>query len=173
VINQWRADYGDEKLTYVAEKKYDGSGYLKVYNPSNEKQIIPLSPAQLQRYFPKVAKSSIMTPIKFQTLTSPGHTTNSMGSQNPAGAFLSGYSNLLPGLNGSKYAGRVRVDIEGDPDNNGSEADRYQVVMYAHDGKTWKAPTVVNNQGYVDAAGVEEILANIGETTVKDVLNQK
>jgi hypothetical protein len=44
--------------------------------------------------------------------------------------------------------------------------------MYVYNGSNWKN-AILNQQGYVNAAGAEEIFNGIGPTTVKDVLNRR
>lgn len=165
-INKWMET--PDKLTFVAEKRYDGSGQLVVYK-EGEKQVIPMTADQLASYFPNVAKTSFMTEVKYRVLSSPGRTTNAISSGDPVNAYMSGYD--VPGLRQSSYAPRVRVDIEGAPKNDGGDRDRFQVRMYVFNGSTWK-DAVLNQQGYVNASGVEEIVDGIGPTTVKQVLNR-
>jgi len=169
-INTWRQKYGDEKLVFVAEKKFNGSGLLNVYSPDNQKQSIPMTTAQLQKYFPKVARQSFMTPVKIAIMSSPGKTTNSMNIDNPVTAYMSGYD--IPGLSETDWAGKVRLDIKGDPDNNGDQNDAFSVIMYAFDKNNWTKPTSLTSR-YLNAAEVEEVISNIGTQTVKDVLRKK
>jgi hypothetical protein len=103
-------------------------------------------------------------------MSSPGRTTNVMGRENPIGAKYSGYT--IPGIAYTNYAPRVRFDVEGAKGNNGGENDRFQVRLYAFDGTTWKKD-ILNQQGHVSAAGVEEILNQIGPLTVEEVLRKK
>lgn len=167
-ISEW-AKKGLENLQIVAEKRYDGSGQLVIYN-EGAKQIIPLTADQLAAYYPNVAKNSFMTNVKYMTLSSPGKTTNAVKKGDPVNAYMSGYD--IPGLRQSGYAPKVRLDVEADADNDGSDRDRFQVRMYVYDGSNWKN-AVLNQQGYVNASGVEEIFNGIGPTTVKDVLNRR
>jgi hypothetical protein len=44
--------------------------------------------------------------------------------------------------------------------------------MYVYDKGVWK-DAYLNQQGFVGAAGVEEILKGIGPLTVQEVLSQK
>lgn len=168
-ITSWRSGKDKETLAYVAEKQYDGSGRLIIYN-GNAKQIIPLTATQLATYFPNVAKTSMMTDARYQIQSSPDGTTNSLGIGNVAGAYYSGYD--IGGLKQSSYAPRVRVDVEGASENIGDASDRYQVRMYAYDGSSWRS-VILNQHGFVNAAGVEDIMNGIGPTTVRDVLNRK
>jgi hypothetical protein len=165
-ITTWRTGDTAKDLKYVAEKKYDGSGKLTIYN-GKSKQTIPMTAAQLTAYFPKVAKESFMTNVKFKIQNSPGKTTNAVAVDDPVNAYMSGYQ--IPGLASSKYAATTRLDIEGSPDNDGGEFDRFQVKMYVYNNNTWK-PVILNQQGYVGAAGVEEIISAIGPRTVQDAL---
>lgn len=169
-VSGMRVGEGAKETRYVAERNYDGTGKLIMYDKSNNKQIIPLSQSDLATYFPDVAKTSFMTGVKFDIMSSPGRTTNTMGRENPIGARYSGYD--IGGLRFSQYAPRVRVDIEGAKGNNGGEGDRFQVRLYVFDGSTWKND-VLNQQGHVGAAGVEDILSQIGPVTVEEVLRKK
>lgn len=169
-VSKMRIGEGAKEVRYVAERNYDGTGRLIMYDKDNNKQIIPLNQSDLVTYFPEVAKSSFMTNVKYDIMSSPGRTTNTIGRENPIGARYSGYD--ISGLRFSQYAPRVRVDIEGAKGNNGGEGDRFQVRLYAFDGTTWKN-SVLNQQGHVGAAGVEDILSQIGPVTVEEVLSQK
>jgi hypothetical protein len=169
-ISSMRSGDGSKELRYVAEKNFDGSGKLIVYDKDNNKQIIPLNQSDMATYFPDVAKTSFMTTAKFDIMSSPGRTTNVMGRENPIGAKYSGYT--IPGIAYTNYAPRVRFDVEGAKGNNGGENDRFQVRLYAFDGTTWKKD-ILNQQGHVSAAGVEEILNQIGPLTVEEVLRKK
>lgn len=170
VISNMRSGEGSKELRYIAERNYDGSGKLIVYDKNNKKQTIPLNQSDLMTYFPDVAKSSFMTGVKYDIMSSPGRTTNIIGRENPVGARYSGYD--IGGLRYSQYAPRVRVDIEGAKGNNGGDGDRFQVRLYAFDGNTWKHD-ILNQQGHVGAAGVEDILSQIGPLTVEEVLRKK
>jgi hypothetical protein len=168
-IADWRSGNDAGKLIYVAEKAFDGSGKLIIYN-GTQKQIIPMTANDVAAYFPKVAKTNFMTPIKYEILSSSGKTTNSNMRGDPTGAKMSGYE--IPSLSATSYAPITRIDIEGDSDNNGGANDMFQVRMYVYDKGVWKN-AVLNQQGYVSAAGVEEIMNEIGPATVLDVLRQK
>lgn len=169
-VSKMRIGEGSKEIRYVAERNYDGSGKLIMYDKDNKKQIIPLNQSDLMTYFPDVAKSSFMTGVKYDIMSSPGRTTNTIGRENPVGARYSGYD--IGGLRYSQYAPRVRVDIEGAKGNNGGEGDRFQVRLYAFDGTTWKND-ILNQQGHISATGVEDILSQIGPLTVEEVLRKK
>lgn len=169
-VSKMRIGEGSKEIRYVAERNYDGSGKLIMYDKDNKKQIIPLNQSDLMTYFPDVAKSSFMTGVKYDIMSSSGRTTNTIGRENPVGARYSGYD--IGGLRYSQYAPRVRVDIEGAKGNNGGEGDRFQVRLYAFDGTTWKND-ILNQQGHISATGVEDILSQIGPLTVEEVLRKK
>jgi hypothetical protein len=100
-------------------------------------------------------------------LASPNKTTNVTGTVDPVNAYISGYS--LPGIASSPLAPKVRVDIEGSANNDGSAADKFQVRLYYNTNDGWKN-TILNNQGYVTEDGVQTILENIGPNTIQSML---
>ena len=161
---------GQKGAKFVIEKNFDGTGKMILFGEDNSKQIIPMSASDLNSYFPSMAKSSFMTKVKYDILSSPELTTNTIGRGKPVGAPMTGYD--IAGLQPSKYAPFTRVDIEGSSNNDGSESDRFAVRMYVYDKGVWK-DAYLNQQGFVGAAGVEEILKGIGPLTVQDVLSQK
>ena len=161
---------GQKGAKFVIEKNFDGTGKMILFGENNSKQVIPMSASDLNSYFPSMAKSSFMTKVKFDVLSSPELTTNTIGRGKPVGAPMTGYD--IAGLQPSKYAPFTRVDIEGSSNNDGSESDRFAVRMYVYDKGVWK-DAYLNQQGFVGAAGVEEILKGIGPLTVQDVLSQK
>jgi hypothetical protein len=161
---------GQKGAKFVIEKNFDGTGKLILFGENNSKQIIPMSASDLNAYFPSMAKSSFMTKVKYDILSSPELTTNTMGRGKPVGSAITGYD--IAGLQSSKYAPLTRVDIEGSSNNDGSESDRFAVRMYVYDKGVWK-DAYLNQQGFVGPAGVEEILKAIGPLTVQDVLSQK
>jgi hypothetical protein len=161
---------GQKGAKFVIEKNFDGTGKMILFGENNSKQVIPMSASDLNSYFPSMAKSSFMTKVKFDVLSSPELTTNTIGRGKPVGAPMTGYD--IAGLQSSKYAPFTRVDIEGSSNNNGSESDRFAVRMYVYDKGVWK-DAYLNQQGFVGAAGVEEILKGIGPLTVQEVLSQK
>jgi hypothetical protein len=169
-VSGMRAGEGAKEIRYVAERNYNGTGKLIMYDKNNNKQIIPLSQSDMVTYFPEVAAKNFMTDVKISIGNSAGRTTNLIGRENPVGTRYSGYN--ISGISNTQYAPRVRVDIEGAELNNGDEYDLFQVRLYAFDGKTWKHD-VLNQQGHVDAAGVEAILKEIGPGTVEEILRKK
>lgn len=161
---------GQKGAKFVIEKNFDGTGKMILFGENNSKQVIPMSASDLNSYFPSMAKSSFMTKVKYDILSSPELTTNTIGRGKPVGAPMTGYD--IAGLQPSKYAPFTRVDIEGSSNNDGSESDRFAVRMYVYDKGVWK-DAYLNQQGFVGAAGVEEILKGIGPLTVQEVLSQK
>ena len=158
------------KSKFVIEKNFDGTGKLLLFGESGSKQVIPMSESDMNAYFPSMAKSSFMTKVKFDVLSSPELTTNIIGRGKPVGAPMTGYD--IPGLQSGGYAPFTRLDIEGSFNNDGSESDRFAVRMYVYDKDVWK-DAYLNQQGFVGASGVEAILKEIGALTVQDVLSQK
>jgi len=169
-INDWRTGKGNSGLIYTVEKNYDGSANL-IIQKGKESQVVPMNATEFSAFFPNYAVSHGLDQIKMATLSSPNHTTNVLGTRGQASgavnAYFSGYD--IPGLRESSIAPTVRLDIEGNPNNDGGAADKYQVRMYAYDGQVWKT-AILNQKGYVTEDGVQAILQNIGNNTVSDVL---
>lgn len=161
---------GEKDSKFVLEKNFDGSGRLTLYGKDNT-QVIPLTSSDINAYFPSFAQTSFMTKIKYDVLSSPELTTNPLGRGKPAYSTITGYD--IAGLRNSPYASRVRIDIEGSSNNDGSENDRFAVRMYAFDESgVWKE-SYLNQQGFIGPAGVEEILRQIGPVTVEEILRKK
>lgn len=169
-INEWRTGKGSAGLVYTVEKNYDGSANL-IIQKGTESQVVPMNATEFSAFFPNYAMSHGLDQIKMATLASPNHTTNVTGTRGDAAgavnAYFSGYD--IPALRESSIAPMVRLDIEGNPNNDGGANDKYQVRMYAYDGQIWKT-AVLNQKGYVTEDGVQAILQNIGTNTVSDVL---
>jgi hypothetical protein len=169
-INEWRTGKGSAGLIYTVEKNYDGSANL-IIQKGTQSQVVPMNAAEFSAFFPNYAMSHGLDQIKMATLASPNHTTNVTGTRGDAAgavnAYYSGYD--IPALRESAIAPMVRLDVEGNPNNDGGANDKYQVRMYAYDGQVWKT-AVLNQKGYVTEDGVQAILQNIGTNTVSDVL---
>jgi hypothetical protein len=151
---------------YTINKNYDGSATLTITSGDN-KQTVPMNATEFAAYFPKYAVTNPVTNIKYAVLASPNKTTNVTGTVDPVNAYISGYS--LPGIASSPLAPKVRVDVEGSANNDGSAADRFQVRLYYNTNDGWKN-TILNNQGYVTEDGVQTILDNIGPNTIQSML---
>jgi hypothetical protein len=171
-INEWRTKKGSAGLIYTVEKNYDGTANL-IIQKGTQSQVVPMNATEFSAFFPNYAMNNPLDEIKMATLSSSNHTTNAMGTRGDASgavnAYYSGYD--IPGLKETSIAPMTRLDVEGDPDNNGGPSDKYQVRMYAYDGKFWKT-AVLNQKGYVTEDGVQAILQNIGTKTYSDVLKQ-
>lgn len=175
-LSGWRTGEGAKDLKYIVEKQYGGKGNLVIYK-GDSKQVIPMTQSDMVSYFPSfVEKTGIgtsgvtMTDVKFTILSSPSKTTNAVRAKDPVNAMFSGYN--IPGIAYSNYAPITRIDIEGADTNDGSENDVFQVRLYAYDKGVWKN-AVLNQQGYVGAGGVTEIINLIGPATVQQVLSKK
>jgi hypothetical protein len=166
-INNLRAKGGGD-LGYTIEKRYDGSADL-IVTKGGERQIVPMTAAELAAYFPNYAKTNMTTDIKYAVLASPNNTTNVMGTIDPVNAYLTG--NSIKGLYGTAVAPLVRFDVEGDPNNDGSAADKFLARMYVNDNGVWKNK-LLTPQNYVTEDGLQAIFDNIGVNTVASFLQQ-
>jgi hypothetical protein len=151
---------------YTISKNYDGSANL-VITSGDTKQTVPMNAIEFAAYFPKYAVTNPVTNIKYAVLASPNKTTNITGTVDPVNAYISGYS--LPGVSSTPLAPKVRVDVEGSANNDGSANDRFQVRLYYNTNDGWKN-VILNNQGYVTEDGVQTILQNIGPATIQSML---
>jgi len=162
----------------VIEKKQDGSGQVVLFGQKGDRQIIPVTPDELRKFFPDAGKSSPVSGIVDMIRHSPGFTTNSAnirvdGANNPSAAvnaYFSGY--MLGGLKDSPYASSTRIDIQGSPRNTGnSDSDKYDVILYVKDpsSNSWKAG-VINEGGYINEAGVANILTNINPQAIEEAI---
>jgi hypothetical protein len=170
-INEWRTGKGSGGLIYTIEKNYDGSANL-IIQKGAATQTVPMNSTEFNAFFPKYAVSHSLDEVKMATLSSPNNTTNVVGTRGDASgavnAYFSGYD--IPGLRDDvNVAPSVRLDIEGNPRNDGGANDTYSVRMYAYDGQIWKT-SILNQKGYATIDGVEAILQNIGTHTVNNVL---
>jgi hypothetical protein len=161
----------DPNATYTIQKKYDGSANL-IMNGAGVRQVVPMDSGEFAAFFPKYAVSNPINEIKYAVLASPNHTTNLKGGadgSNAINAYMSGHD--IPGLANTAIAPLVRLDVEGSPNNDGGDHDKFVVRMYAYDGNVWKT-TTLNQQRYVTEDGITAIINNIGTHTYDDVLKQ-
>ena len=161
----------DPNATYTIQKKYDGSANL-IMNGAGVRQVVPMDSGEFAAFFPKYAVSNPINEIKYAVLASPNHTTNLKGGDdgsNAINAYMSGHD--IPGLANTAIAPLVRLDVEGSPNNDGGDHDKFVVRMYAYDGNVWKT-TTLNQQRYVTEDGIKAIINNIGTHTYDDVLKQ-
>jgi len=162
---------GEKDVKYNIEKKYDGSATLTIF-AKGKTQIIPMNSNEFAAYFPNYHKSNPINDIKYAVVASPNHTTNLIGGNDASSAvnaYMSGYD--IPNLANTTIAPLVRLDVEGSPFNDGSGDDKFVVRMYVNDNGQWKTD-IVNQKGYVSEAAVQQIINNIGATTVSDLLKK-
>ena len=153
---------------YIIVKNYDGSGTI-VISDGVTTQKLPATREELTAYFPQTAQTNPLNNIKKIVSFSPSKTTNLIGGADPYNARIKGFDPLLPMINNTKIAPKVRVDIEGSDDNDGGPNDKFQIRLYYNSSKGW-IDDVVNQQGYVNEAGLQTILNNIGPATIDNLL---
>jgi transcriptional regulator of met regulon len=165
----------DPQTTYTIIKKYNeytGPTADLVISLGNITQVIPMNTEEFARYFPNEARVSPTENIKYAVMASPNKTTNMMGGKNESAAvnaYLSGYN--LPLLSGTDIAGLVRLDIEGEAFNDGSDDDMFAIRMYVNDNGTWKTDLITGND-FISEQKIQEFLNNIGPATVSDFLRR-
>jgi len=153
---------------YVIVKNYDGSGTI-IVSDGVTTQKLPATREELTAYFPQTAQTNPLNNIKKIVSFSPNKTTNLIGGADPYNARIKGFDPLLPMINNTKIAPKVRVDIEGSDDNDGGPNDKFQIRLYYNSSKGW-IDDIVNQQGYVNEAGLQTILNNIGPATIDNLL---
>ncbi len=156
---------------YTIEKKFDGSANMIVTDGTTT-QIVPMTASEFSGFFPSYAQNHPLNSIKYAVLASPNHTTNFSGG-NDASAAVNAYftGHNIPGLSKTSIASKVRLDVEGSPNNSGGASDKYSVRMYVYDGNVWKTD-ILNQQGYLTEDGVLGVINNIGTNTVEDLLKK-
>jgi len=155
-----------KSVGYQIVKKYDGSATL-ILTDGAKVQKVPVSQAEMNIYFPEYSRRNIVSDIKSAVIASPNMTTNLAGTMDPVNARMTGFS--LPGLSGSGLEEKTRYDVIGSPFNNGSDNDKFQVVMYFNSSKGW-VTKVVNESEYVTEQGVSNIINNISPYTINTML---
>ena len=172
-ITSWKTGKESEvkDLKYVLEKKFDGKGANLYIYKGSEKQRIPLSQSQFQKYFPEEARENPMTSIKEAILSSPAMTTNTTGVRDSGvGAVSARFSgDELPLVRDTDFRNRVRFDIEGASDNNGSDGDLYSIRIYVQDGSEWKTK-LVTGRNYLKINEIPTALQLVGTTAIKETL---
>ncbi len=156
---------------YTIEKKYDGSANMIITDGSTT-QIVPMTASEFGAFFPSYAQNHPLNSVKYAVMASPYGTTNLAGGKDGSAAvnaYFTGYN--IPGLSKTAIASKVRLDVEGNPFNNGGPNDKYSVRMYVYDGNTWKTD-ILNQQGYLTEDGVLGVINNIGTNTVEDLLKK-
>jgi hypothetical protein len=155
---------GNVGYTYV--KKQDGSATL-VLTSGEDVQKIPLTATEFRNWATDYSYINPMSDVISSVQSSSNKTTNK--ANRPAGstARYTGNSPLLPGFNNTKIASRVRMDIEGSPDNIGdAETDIFQARLYYYNGKEWK-DEVLNTGGYLDINSLQILLSQAGQKTIE------
>jgi hypothetical protein len=156
---------------YTIEKKFDGSANMIVTDGSTT-QVVPMTTNEFSSFFPDYAQTHPLNSVKYAVMSSPNHTTNLAGGNDESAAvnaYFTGYN--IPGLAKTAIAPKVRLDVEGNPFNNGGPSDKYSVRMYVYDGNTWKTD-ILNQQGFLTEDGVLGVINNIGTNTVEDLLKK-
>jgi hypothetical protein len=153
---------------YTIVKNYDGSGTV-IVSDGVTTQRIPATREELTAYFPQTAQTSPLNDIKKIVSFSEKKTTNVAGNKDPYNARIQGFDPLLPMISSTAFAPKVRVDVEGSGDNNGGANDKFQVRLYYNSSQGWISD-VVNQRGYVNEAGLQTILNNIGPLTIDKLL---
>ena len=155
-----------KKPGYTYIKKKDGSATL-VITSGSDVQKIPLTAKEFRSWVTDYSYVNPMSDVIYAVQASPNKTTNKANTIAGSEARYTGSSPLLPGLNNTKIASRVRVDIEGSPDNIGDvDTDVFQARLYYYNGKEWK-DEVLNSGGYVDAANLQILLSQTGQKTIE------
>jgi hypothetical protein len=169
---------GTAGTTYTVVKNSNGTANL-VINGSvgagdkkkTVRQSIPVTASELRNHFPEIAQTNPLNRAKQAIESSSNRTTNLFNGQGTASAVTSMFSGYdLPQLSGSSVAPRVRFDIEGNPDNDGSGDDSYTLKMYVqpHGSSRWVDGYL--NQNYVPLSGIQETINAIGDTTIDSFL---
>ena len=157
---------------YSMVKKFDGSADM-IIEGAEGRQVLHVSASKVNRHFPEIAKVNPLNAAKYAIQSSPDRTTNLFTGSGEGGAVNSMFSGFdLPLLSNSQVASRVRFDIEGSPDNDGSNLDEFTLKMYVQPkgSNTWVKGYM--NQNYVSLAGIQETINNIGDTTIDSFLTK-
>lgn len=168
-IDTWRTDPKQE-VRYLVRKNYDGTGVLTIQS-GTETQKVKMTQSEFGSFFPEYARQNPINDIKYNVLASPTKSTNTRGITDGSSAVtagIDGYS--IPQLAGSPIASMVRMDVKGSPFNDGSTSDRYQAVLYVNDNGTWILKNL--NSEYVNDAGLQAIIGNIGTKTIDQILQE-
>jgi hypothetical protein len=163
-VSKMRGEGKKPGYTYV--KKNDGSATL-VITEGEDVQKIPLTAEEFRNWATDYSYVNPMSDVISAVQGSKYKTTNKAGRPSGSTARYTGNSQLLPGINNSKIAPRVRLDIEGSPDNIGdANTDAFQARLYYYNGKEWK-DEVLNSGGYVNAANLQILLSQTGQKTIE------
>jgi hypothetical protein len=163
-IAKMKADGKKPANTYV--KNNDGSATL-VITGGEDVQKIPLTATEFRSWATDYSYVNPMSDVIYDVQSSKYKTTNKANVKEGSTARYTGFNKLLPGINNTKIAPKVRMDIEGSPDNIGNaDTDVFQARLYYYDGRAWKNE-VLNSGGYVDAANLQILLSQTGQKTIE------
>jgi hypothetical protein len=157
----------DSNISYKLQKRSDGAGEL-VLTSGTTTQKIPLTAQELGSWFKQYSYINPITSIKYAVQSSPNKTTNEIDKVQASTAGITGFSPLLPNINNTKIAPKVRVDVEGSKSNNGGPNDKFQVRLYFKPLDLWQ-DKILNSGGYVNETGLQELLNAIGPKTIDTV----
>lgn len=174
-----RAKDANGKLlaTPTFKKNRDGSALIELHH-GDVVQVIPISAANLAKYFPGVAQSNPMNEDFYSVASSPNRTTNgSPGVGNTSADYItakrSGYE--IPLLRGTKWQNRVRYDLIGDPDNeiSGKVSEKKYAIRLFVQGDDGKWRVGETEGGYRDPATVQDYIQNqLGTQTIEMFLKK-
>ena len=155
-----------EKPTFTYIKRNDGSAILQITSGTVD-QKIPLTPKEFRNWVTDYSYINPMSDVISAVQSNEYKTTNKADVAQGSTARYTGRSPLVPGLNNSKIASKVRFDIEGDEDNTGdSETDLFVVRVYYGAGENFQ-DKILNSGGYLNAAGIQRLLSQIGPKTIE------
>jgi hypothetical protein len=155
---------GDFGVTYI--KKNDGSAVL-VATSGEDVQKIPLTAEEFRNWVTKYSYINPMNDVINNVQSSKSKTTNKANLKQGSTARYTGFNSLLPGINNTKIAPKVRLDIEGSPDNTGNAStDMFQARLYYHTGKNFE-DKVLNTGGYLNASQLQLLLNQTGPKTIE------
>lgn len=157
-----------EKVGYTYVKKNDGSATL-IITGGEDVQKIPLTATEFRNWATDYSYVNPMSDVISAVQSNKNKTTNKANVTEGSTARYTGFSPLLPGFNNTKIAPRVRMDIEGSPDNIGNaDTDVFQARLYYYNDKTqeWK-DEVLNSGGYLDAVNLQILLSQTGQKTIE------
>lgn len=154
----------DFAVTYI--KKNDGSAVL-VATSGEDVQKIPLTAEEFRNWVTKYSYVNPMTDVINNVQSSESKTTNKANTKEGSTARYTGFNSLLPGINNTKIAPKVRLDIEGSLDNIGkAETDMFQARLYYYNGKNFEHK-VLNTGGYLNASQLQLLLNQTGPKTIE------
>jgi hypothetical protein len=169
-----RAKDANGKLlaTPTIKKNRDGSALIELHR-GDVVEVIPVSAANMAKYFPEVAKSNPMNQDFYDVSSNQHRTTNkSAGVGNTSADYItashSGYE--APLLRGTKWANRVRWDVIGDPDNEiaGKVSEKKYAIRLFVQGDDGKWRVNETQGGYRDPGTIQDYIQNqMGTQTIE------